>query len=385
MIRPPTLIHLSPHAPETKLSLSRTHLTVLVRIDERLHLLKEQYNLTEEEAASLLPSGGLDIEAADVMSENVVGTTTIPLAIIPGLIMNGQEYSVPVATEQKTIIPMIRNGIEFSSQSGGFNAENTGSTMIGQIQVLDIPDMSKGKEQILLHKDEIIAEANKLSSRRKAIDVQVRSLETEIGSTLIVEIYVDVQDSMGANIVDEMVETVSPRIARLSGGRVNVRVLSNLATERLVHVDVSIDAHVMGGDEIVDSFVAASCFAEADPYRATTHNKGIMNGVSSVLLALGNDTRAVEAGAHAYAALSGRYRPLSYWRRAGEKLVGELVLPMAVGIVGGAVSVHPTARVALKILGVHKGVELGEVVAAVGLASNLGALYTLVTDGITSI
>ena len=384
-MRPPTLIHLSPRAPETKLSLSRTHLTVLVRIDERLHLLKEQYNLTEEEAASLLPSGGLDIEAADVMSENVIGTARIPLAIIPGLIMNGQEYSVPVATEQKTIIPMIRNGIEFSSQSGGFNAENTGSTMIGQIQVLDIPDMSKGKEQILLHKDEIIAEANKLSSRRKTIDVQVRSLGTEIGSTLIVEIYVDVQDSMGANIVDEMVETVSPRIARLSGGRVNVRVLSNLATERLVHVDVSIDAHVMGGDEIVDSFVAASCFAEADPYRATTHNKGIMNGVSSVLLALGNDTRAVEAGAHAYAALSGRYRPLSYWRRAGEKLVGELVLPMAVGIVGGAVSVHPTAKVALKILGVHKAVELGEVVAAVGLASNLGALYTLVTDGITSI
>ncbi len=357
----------------------------MVRINERLNLLKEQYNLTEEEAASLLPSGGLDREAADLMIENVVSTARIPLAIIPGLIMNNHEYSIPVATEQRTIIPMIRKGIKFSSQSGGFIAENTGSILIGQIQVLDVPDMKRGREQILLHKDEIIAEANKLSSRRKAIDVKVRFLETEVGSTLIVELYVDVQDSMGANIVNEMVETVSPIIARYSGGRVNVRVLSNLATERLVHVNVSIDAHVMGGDEIVDSFVAASCFAEADPYRATTHNKGIMNGVSSVLLALSNDTRAVEAGAHAYAALSGRYSPLSYWRKDGEKLVGELVLPMAVGIVGGAVSVHPTAKVALKILGVKSATELGEVVASVGLASNLGALHVLVTDGIQSI
>ncbi len=357
----------------------------MIGIEKRLHLLKKKFNLTDQEAASLLPAGGLNTETADKMSENVVATAGIPLAIIPDLIVNNREYSVPIATEQRTILPMIKKGIKFTSQSAGFHAENTGSTMIGQIQVLDVSDINRGKKQIILHKDEILAKANTLSSRRKAVDLQVRQLETKAGSSLIVELYVDVKDSMGANIVDEMVETISPFIAELSGGRYNVRVLSNLATERLVRVEVSIDADVVGRTEIVDDIVAASYFAEADPYRAATHNKGIMNGVSSVLLALGNDIRAVEAGAHAYAALSGRYRPLSIWRKDGEALVGELVMPMAVGIVGGAVSVHPTARVALKILGVGSATELGEVAASVGLASNLGALHTLVTDGITSI
>jgi hydroxymethylglutaryl-CoA reductase len=324
--------------PESKLNGSRTHLNALVGIDERLHLLKKKFNLTDQETASLIPAGGLNTETADKMSENVVSTASIPLAIIPDLIVNNHEYSVPIATEQRTILPMIKKGIEFTSQSG-----------------------------------------------RKAVDLQVRHLETKVGSSLIVELYVDVKDSMGANIVDEMVETVSPFIAELASGRYNVRVLSNLATERLVRVEVSIDTDVFGRNEIVDDIVAASYFAEADPYRATTHNKGIMNGVSSVLLALGNDIRAVEAGAHAYAALSGQYRPLSIWRKDGGALVGELVMPMAVGIVGGAVSVHPTVRVALKILGVGSATELGEVAASVGLASNLGALHTLVTDGITSI
>jgi hydroxymethylglutaryl-CoA reductase len=357
----------------------------LVGIDERLHLLKKKFNLTDQETASLIPAGGLNTETADKMSENVVSTASIPLAIIPDLIVNNHEYSVPIATEQRTILPMIKKGIEFTSQSDGFHAENTGSTMIGQIQVLDVSNINRGRDQILLHKDEILAKANTLSSRRKAVDLQVRQLETKVGSSLIVELYVDVKDSMGANIVDEMVETVSPFIAELASGRYNVRVLSNLATERLVRVEVSIDTDVFGRNEIVDDIVAASYFAEADPYRATTHNKGIMNGVSSVLLALGNDIRAVEAGAHAYAALSGQYRPLSIWRKDGGALVGELVMPMAVGIVGGAVSVHPTVRVALKILGVGSATELGEVAASVGLASNLGALHTLVTDGITSI
>ena len=190
--------------------------------------------------------------------------------------------------------------------------------MIGQIQVQDVPDKNRGIEQVLLHKHEILAEANKLSSRRKATDVKARSLETNIGPMLIVELFVDVRDSMGANIVDAMVEEVSPIVESLTEGRVGVRVVSNLASERLIRVNVSVDGSVLGGSKVIEDIVAASYFAEADPYRATTHNKGIMNGISSVLLAVGNDTRAVEAGAHTFAAVTGRYRPLSTWRRDGE-------------------------------------------------------------------
>ena len=357
----------------------------MISSEENLRLLKEVYKLTDEEARSLFPFGGLDVKAAERMSENVVGIVSRPLTIVPGLVVNGEEYSVPVVTEQSSIITMVEKGIAFSRQSGGFTAENTGSIMIGQIQVQDVPDKNRGIEQVLLHKHEILAEANKLSSRRKATDVKARSLETDVGPMLIVELFVDVRDSMGANIVDAMVEEVSPIVESLTEGRVGVRVVSNLASERLIRVNVSVDGSVLGGSKVIDDIVAASYFAEADPYRATTHNKGIMNGISSVLLAVGNDTRAVEAGAHTYAAITGRYRPLSTWRRDGEMLVGELVLPMAVGIVGGAVSVHPTARVALKILGVNTATELGEIAAAIGLASNLGALQTLVTTGITNI
>jgi hydroxymethylglutaryl-CoA reductase len=249
---------------------------------------------------------------------------------------------------------------------------------------MEVPDLERGIQHILFHKLKILDEANRLGTRRKAINLKARVLETKIGPMLIVELYVDALDSMGANIVNEMVETVSPLVEKYSQGRVNVRVISNLATERLVRVKVSIDKNVIGGNIVADSIVAASYFAETDPYRASTHNKGIMNGVTSVLLALGNDIRAVEAGAHAYAALSGQYGPLSTWRLNGEKLIGELVLPMAVGIIGGAISSHPTAKVTLKVLGVVQASELGEVAASVGLASNLGALHTLVTDGISS-
>jgi hydroxymethylglutaryl-CoA reductase len=357
----------------------------LVRNEEHFRKLKKLFNLTDDEATSLLPFGGLNVEDADKISENVIGTILRPLSILSNLKVNGKEYSIPVVTEQSSIISMIRRGIEFSNHSNGFLAENTGSTMIGQIQVLEVPDIDKGMEQILLHKQKILEDANKLSSRRKATNLKTRILETSIGPMLIVELYVDAMDSMGANIVNEMAETVSPLVEKYSQGRVNLRVLSNLATERLVRVKVSINKNVLGRNIVADSIVASSHFADADPYRATTHNKGIMNGVTSVLLALSNDIRAVEAGAHAYAARTGQYRPLSMWRHDSEAIIGELVLPMAVGVIGGAISSHPTAKAALKILGVEKASELGEVAASVGLACNLGALHILVTDGITSL
>jgi hydroxymethylglutaryl-CoA reductase len=351
---------------------------------EDIQWLRKKYNLTLEEALSLYPSGGLSVFAADKMSENVISTISRPITIIPKIIVNNREYPVPLATEQNTILPMIEKGVYLSNRSGGFQGECTGSTMRGQIQLLKVPSIGKGIKKVLLHKEDILSEANRLSSRRKAVDLRARRLETETGTSLIVELYVDVLDSMGANIVDEMAEAVSPLIESLTGGRANVRVLSDLATERLVTVKVTID-HKLIGEKVASDIVFASVFAEADPYRAATHNKGVMNGVSSVLLASGNDTRAVEAGAHAYAALSGSYQPLSRWRTSEGHLLGELVLPMPVGTVGGSISSHPTAQTLLKILGVNKATELGVVAVSVGLASNLGALHSLVTDGVTII
>jgi len=258
--------------------------------------------------------------------------------------------------------------------------------MIGQIQVVKVQDLENAKQRILANKEEILQEANTQSRTRKAIDVEVRTLETSFGAMLIVELLVDVKDSLGTNVVDSMCEAVAPLIATLSKGKVNLRIVSNLATRRLVNVEAVVLKDVVGGPGIVDRIVEASAFAESDPFRAATHNKGIMNGVSAVLLATNNDTRAVEAGAHAYTSLSGQYRPLSIWRKNEEgDLIGKLMMPMAVGIVGGAVSTHPTAGIALKMLGVKTATELGEVAASAGLAYNLAALQALTTRGIRSI
>ena len=363
-----------------------THYFSSLKLSERLKVLREFTDLTEEELRTLVESGGLSLESADRMSENVVGVTTRPLGIIPGLIINGREYIIPLATEQSTIFTMLKKGVELSSSSGGFRAVSTGSLMRGQIQVLDVPDMAKATDRILARKRELLEEVNNLSRHRKAKDIIVRSIDTDVGPMLIVELLVDVKDSMGALIINAMCEKVTPIISDLTEGKVSMRVLSNLSTERLVTVETKIDAEALGGAKIVEDIVKAYSFAAADPYRAATHNKGIMNGVSSLLMATNNDTRAVEAGAHAYAALSGRYLPLSSWKRDGEgSLIGELEMPMAVGIIGGAISTHPTAKLALRILGVQSAEKLGQVAAATGLGCNLGALHVLVTDGVMSL
>lgn len=353
---------------------------------ERLKILRELTGLTDDELKILSGSGGLTLESADRMSENVVGVTSRTLSIILGLLINGRERIVPLATEQKTIFAMVRKGVELSNPSGGFKASSTGSIMRGQIQVLEVPDIVKATEQVLANKEEILREVNILSRHRKATDVIVRSIESEVGPMLIVELLVDVKDSMGALIINSMCEKITPLIASLTQGKVSLRILSNLSTERLVKVETVIEAEILGGNKVVDDIVKAYLFAAADPYRATTHNKGIMNGVTSVLMATSNDTRAVEAGAHAYAALSGRYLPLSKWSKNGDgNLVGVLEMPMAVGIIGGAISTHPTAKVVIKMLRIQTATELGEIVATTGLACNLGALYVLVTEGVTSL
>jgi hydroxymethylglutaryl-CoA reductase len=354
---------------------------------ERLEYLKKIANLSEEEVKLLSSSSEtFGLELADRMIENVIGFMPIPMGIATGFIVNGKEYIVPMATEQRSIISMATKGAELTQAMGGFKANSTGSTMIGQIQVVKVKDFERAKQKILASKEEILQEANTQSGTRMAIDVEVRTIESSMGPMLIVELLVDVKDSMGANVVDSMCEAVAPLIEILSEGRTNLKVVSNLAIRRMAHVEAIILKEDLGGTEFVDRIIEASAFAETDPSRAATHNKGIMNGVSAVLLATNNDTRAVEAGAHAYAAMSGSYRPLSTWSKNKEgNLVGKLTMPMAVGIIGGAVSTHPAARMSLKILGVKTATELGEVAASAGLAYNLAALQTLVTNGIKSI
>ena len=349
---------------------------------ERRDLLKKVAGLTEEEVEALQFPRGLGLEMADRMIENVVGLVSVPLGIASGFLINGKEYLVPMATEQRSVITMAERGASLVRGSEGFKAESTGSTMIGQIQLMRVQDFEGARKNIMALKEEILRLANTQSRTRIALDVEVRALESTVGPMLIVELLVDVRDSMGANVVDSMLEAVSPLVASLSGGRANVRVLSNLATRRMVRVEATAEGDALGSDT-VDGIVEASSFAAADPYRAATHNKGIMNGVAAVLMATSNDTRAVEAGAHA--SLTGGYRPLSTWRKDGESnLLGELEMPMQVGIIGGSVSTHPTARIALKILGVKTARELGEVAASTGLACNLAALTALVSEGITS-
>jgi len=348
--------------------------------------VKNFASLSDKEVELLKSTGALRLDQADRMIENVIGTMPIPLGIAVNFLVNGKEYVVPMATEQPSIIAAASKGAEWARATGGFKASSMGSIMIGQVQLTGVKDSEKAKEKVLSNKNEILAVANTQSTRRKAMDVEVRTLETAVGPMFIVELLVDVVDSLGTNLVDSMAEAVAPLIESLTNGKVNLRVVSNLAARRLVRVKAMVAKEIIGGEEVVNRVVKACDFAEADPFRAATHNKGIMNGTSAVLLATGNDTRAVEAGAHAFASMSGKYRSLSTWQKNAEgNLIGSLEMPMPVGIVGGAVSVHPISKIALKILGVKKAAELGEVAASAGLAYNLVALRTLVTGGAKSI
>jgi hydroxymethylglutaryl-CoA reductase len=346
----------------------------------RLRLLKR---LTPQEVESLWARDTLSLKHADKLRENVLGLLHVPLGVVDGLRLNGRVFMVPLAIEERGVVEMVKRGVAFVS--GGFMAESSEQIMIGQIQVVGSGDIEGGIGRILAERDNLLIEANTLSTTRKAVDLKARILDTAVGPMIIVEVYVDVKDSMGANVVNSMCERIRPAIEELTGGRVNMSILTNLTTGRMVRVHAHVPCEYIGSD-VVEKIVKASAFADVDPYRAVTHNKGIMNGVSAVLLATSNDTRAVEAGAHAYASLSGTYRPLSTWRRgADDGLVGRLEMPLSVGTVGGAVNSHPVARINLKLLGVDGAAGLAQVAASVGLASNLGAIYTLVTEGVKSI
>jgi len=352
-----------------------------LRDDARRRLLEA---LSSDEVDLFTTTGGLTLEAADQMRENVIGVIKIPVGLTEGVVINGKRYLVPMATEEYGVVTLAETGAKLAAMGGGFRAEVTGNIMRGMIQVLRVPDMDTAMRMILEEKDALLLDANTVSRTRKAVDLRVRSLDSEVGSMLIVDVFVDVKDSMGANLVDSMCELIAPTVERLTGGHVNMRILSNLATERMVKVETEIPVESIG-EETAQRIIEAHIFAETDPYRAVTHNKGVMNGVIGVLLATGNDTRAVEAGAHAYAALSGAYKPLSRWRITGDKLAGRLEMPLSVGIVGGVVQSHKAAALILKLLEVETAAELAMVAGSVGLACNIGALYTLVTGGIKSI
>jgi len=355
---------------------------------ERLEIVKDFASLTEDEVEALMNTGSLPIELADRMIENVIGAIPIPIGVAVNFLINGRDYMIPMAIEEPSVVAAASNAARMARRSGGFHAECTRPVMIGQIQCVGIKDPYRAKMEVLSAKEEILQKANEqdpllVSLGGGAIDLEARVIDTRSGPMLITHLLVDCKDAMGANAVNTMAEAVAPMIERITGGRVYLRIISNLATKRLARAWTKIDKEAVGGEEIVDGIVEAYNFASADPYRAATHNKGIMNGVIAVAIATCNDHRAIEAGAHAYAAISGRYLPLSVWEKNEDgDLVGSIELPMAVGTVGGATRVHPIAKICLKILGVKSANELAAVMAAVGLAQNLAALRALADEGI---
>lgn len=350
--------------------------------------MKEFAGLTDEEAALLQNTGSLPLDLADRMIENVIGAIPIPLGIAVNFLINKRDYLIPMAIEEPSVVAAASYAAKMAREGGGFFTSSTPPIMIGQIQAVGIQDPYAAKMRILQAKEEILNKANDqdpvlVSVGGGAKDLNVKVIQTTLGPMVITELYVDCRDAMGANAVNTMCEAVAPIIEKISGGRVYLRIISNLADKRLARAWCTVPKNAVGGEEVVDGIVAASAFAAADPYRAATHNKGILNGIIAVVIATCNDHRAVEAGAHAYAARSGQYTTLSTWEKnENGDLVGTIELPMAVGIIGGAVRTHPIARLCLKILGVKTANEFAEVLAAVGLAQNLGALRALAYEGI---
>ena len=354
---------------------------------ERLELVKEFAGLNDDEITVLGNTGSLG-ELADRMIENAVGTMPLPVGIGANFVINGKDYLIPMAIEEPSVVAAASNAAKITRANGGFQTSSTEPVMIGQIQVTNVPDPLSAKFAILAHKQRILDMANEKDSvlvnlGGGAKDLEVRVIDTIAGPQVIVHLLVNVKDAMGANAVNTMAEAVAPFIEQITGGKVYLRIISNLATHRLAFARAVFAKDAIGGEEVVDGIINAYSFAKSDPYRCATHNKGIMNGIDAVVIATGNDFRAVEAGANAYASITGQYQPLTCWERNRDgDLVGTSELPLAVGLVGGATMVHPTAKINIKILSVKTANELAEIIAAVGLAQNFAALRALATEGI---
>ena len=360
---------------------------------DRRRELAAHAELTNDDLA-LLDTGGLAAADAARMIENVVGIYALPLGVALNFQINQRDYLVPMAVEEPSVVAAASYAARMVREGGGFSATADLPVMIAQIELRDVADPPAARARIEAARAEILALADScqavlVSVGGGARDLEVRHVTGSTQNRLVVHLHVNCRDAMGANSVNTMAETVAPRLAELSGGRVGLRILSNLADRRVVRVSARIPFAALASDkggatgrQVAEGVAAASRFAEDDPYRAATHNKGIMNGVDAVVMATGNDWRGVEAGAHAYAARDGRYRPLATWKVEGESLRGRLEMPMAVGTVGGTLQVHPGARLALRILRVSSSEELGMVIGAAGLGQNLAALRALATEGI---
>ena len=382
---------------------------------ERIAIIADWAQLDEQEVAVL--QSGMALAQADQMIENVVGRYDLPLGIGANFLINGRDYLAPMVVEEPSVVAAVSYAARLARSGGGFWTGSTEPVMIAQVQLLDVPDPDRAAEAVRAAEAELLALANTSPTIARLgggpVGIEVRHLrETPTTPMLVVHLLFDVRDAMGANAVNTAAEALAPRLEALSGGRALLRILSNLSDRRRAWAEVMIPVAALAGEgytgaEVAAGIAHANAFAVADPYRAATHNKGILNGIDAVALATGNDWRAIEAGAHAYAARSGRYSALTEWREIdgaaglpetselrrmaaqaeelpgeGPFLYGRLELPLAVGIVGGATRAHPTAQVALKILGVQSARELAEVMAAVGLAQNFAAIRALATEGI---
>ena len=368
-------------------------------LEERIEQLSDRQNLDPETRTFLTERQRLPPQTADHMIENCIGTFELPLGLAMNLRVNGEDRLVPMAVEEPSVVAGLSKAARYLRSGEGIRTTMDPPVMIGQVQLMDVPDVELARRRVLAAEEALLGAANALDpalveAGGGAVKIETRVLppygpEDPLGTMFVVHVLVDVRDAMGANAVNTMVEGLAPRLAQITGGRARLRILSNLADRRLARAVGEVPVKLLGTNGVSNAGLAiargieeASVFAERDPYRAATGNKGIMNGVDAVLVALGQDWRAVESGAHAYAARSGQYRSLSRWRVHGDILRGEIELPLAVGTVGGIVETHPAVRAAFKILGVKNGSDLAGVAASVGLAQNLGAINALATVGI---
>lgn len=365
-------------------------------VEERRKLVQQLSGISDEHVAALANNGELDDDAADRMIENVIGTMSLPVGIATNFVIDGKHYLIPFCLEESSVVAAASNMAKRCLENGGFRTQNDGPLMIGQLQILDVEDLETAMKSIHEEKDNIINLCNSLPSTMIKLGggckrIETRVIETMSGPMLILHIIVDCRDAMGANAVNTMAELIAPEIERMTGGRVHLKILSNLAAHRLARVSATFTPEEIANDgtrenglDVIQGIIEAHHFAVSDPFRATTHNKGVMNAISSVAVACGQDWRAIEAGCHAWASYSSHhYTSMTNWSVDDSgNLVGSIETPMAVGIVGGASKVHPTARANLAILGAESANELAGIICAAGLSQNLGALRALATNGI---
>lgn len=364
-----------------------------MQVSERRALVAAELGIEAAELDRALEAGGLEVQTADKQIENVIGTYALPLSVAVHLVINGEPRIAPMVVEEPSVVAAASAACKLVAKGGGFQAETDEPVMISQVQLYDVPDTAAAKKAIEAQREDILRQADAAMPTLLPFGGGARGLEVRElgGAMMVVHLLIDCRDAMGANIVNTVAEKVGPRISSIAGGKLGLRILSNLADHRRVRVRCRVPVEALttrerDGAEVAELVEQASRFAEADPYRAATHNKGIMNGIDPVVIATGNDWRAVEAGAHAWAARRGRYEPIAIWRRSGDQheaaLLGSIELPMALGIVGGTLGNHRGARMALRIARIRSSMDLAMVAASVGLASNLAALKALATEGI---